>query len=117
MTKKAKYIFTKKDAKHYAIPGGDCYLFPDSPTGRLSSALVDQVGRYPAKGYQVNDVCTESFLVLEGNLKFTINGKTKKMHPMDVAYIPPKSPYAIKGDGKVFVFIEPKWDPKQNHAA
>lgn len=109
-----KNIFTKKDAKGYDVPGGRCFLYPDSPTGRLSAALVEQTGRYPEKGYRINDICTESFFVVNGEFLITLNKKTTMVRPLDVIFVPPHTPYSIEGHGTVFVFIEPKWDPNQN---
>lgn len=108
--------YTLKYAKEYDIPGGYCYLYPDSPTGRLSCALVEQTGRYPEKGFKQNEICTEAFYVIEGKLKVTIGKKTFIMKANDVVYIPPRTPYAVEGKGKSFVFIEPKWDSAQNTA-
>lgn len=114
MTKKTH--LTIKDAKEYDIPGGRCYLYPDSPTGRLSCALVEETGRYPKKGFKQNAICTEAFFVIEGKLKVTVGKKTFTAKANDVVYIPPNTPYAVEGEGKTFVFIEPKWDSAQNTA-
>lgn len=104
------------DATQYDIPGGRCYLYPDSPTGRLSCAFVEQNGRYPAKGFRENLVCTEAFFVIEGEMRVTIKGHVFVMKPQDVIYIPPLTPYAVEGVGKTFVFIEPQWSGAQNVA-
>ncbi|MEX1112805.1 MAG: cupin domain-containing protein [Candidatus Andersenbacteria bacterium] len=109
-----KIVFKQSDAKAYELPGGYCYLYPDSSTGRLSCALVEQDGRYPTEGYKQNDVCTEALFILDGNFEVTVNGKTHQTSKHDVTYIPPKTPYAVEGKGTVFVFIEPKWDSGQN---
>ncbi|MBI3256062.1 MAG: hypothetical protein HYZ63_03775 [Candidatus Andersenbacteria bacterium] len=108
--------FNLNSAKKYAIPGGVCYLYPDSPTGRLSCALVGQDGRYPEKGYRQNSTCTEALFVLEGSFTVTLNKKIHRLEKETILYIPPHTPYAVSGKGKVFVFIEPKWDSAQNTA-
>lgn len=109
-----KLVFNLDDAKHYTIDGGECYLYPDSPTGRLSAAYVEQDGRYPLQGYRYNEVCTEAFFVISGKLKLTLNKKTYTLKPRDVVYVPPNTKYSVEGKGKSFVFIEPKWDSAQN---
>lgn len=109
-------IFTKDDAKQYDIPGGVCWLYPDSPTGRLSAALVHQDGRYPETGYRYNEMCTEAFFIISGKFTITIAGKAHVLPPNSVVYIPPRTPYAVEGTGDSFVFIEPKWNSGQNVA-
>ena len=111
-----QFHFTQDDAKKYQIPGGDCYLYPDCPTGRLSCALVVQSGRYPEAGFRKNSVCTEAMFVIEGEFTLTVAGEARALKPHDVAYVPLDTPYSIEGSGKVFVFIEPAWDGAQNVA-
>lgn len=110
----AKMILHLSDAKEYPIPGGTCHLYPDCPTGRLSCALVEQKGRYPEKGYKVNEKCTEAIFVMEGVFTVTLGDQTHKVSKHDVVYIVPGTKYSLDGEGKAFVFIEPKWDGKQN---
>jgi mannose-6-phosphate isomerase-like protein (cupin superfamily) len=109
-----KYLFTKKEAKQYDIPGGVCYLYPDSPTERLSAAYVEQDGRYPEEGYRQNQYCTEAMFIIDGTFTATLNGVVHEVNAGDVLYVQPKTPYSIEGKGKTFVFIEPKWNPEQN---
>ncbi len=107
-------VFQKSDAKKYAIPGGDCYLYPDSPTGRLSCAYVVQDGRYPEQGRKVNKVCTEAMFIIDGEYTMDLGGEILKLKAHDVVYVTPGTPYSIEGKGTSFVFIEPKWDSTQN---
>lgn len=107
-------IFTLEQAKKYDIPGGICYLYPDSPTERLSAAFVKQDGRYPTEGYRKNERCTEALFILNGELTIYLAETPHQLKPKDVVYIPPGTPYAIEGKGEAFVFIEPKWDSTQN---
>ncbi len=107
-------IVTKADAKKYDIPGGVCYLYPDCPTGRLSCAYVEQVGRYPEQGFRKNLKCTEAMFIIDGDMTFIIDGKTFPVKPHDVVYVPLNTPYAVEGTGRSLVFIEPKWESDQN---
>jgi mannose-6-phosphate isomerase-like protein (cupin superfamily) len=109
-------FYSLTDTKQYDIPGGRCYLYPDSPTGRLSCALVEQAGRYPSTGFRQNAVCTEALFIIDGNFQVTVNGRVNALKPRDIVYIPPHTPYAVDGKGTVFVFIEPKWNSDQNTA-
>ncbi len=102
------------DAKTYDIPGGKCTLYADCPTNRLSVATIVQDGRYPEEGSRRNSVCTESILVLEGELTVTLDGKAQRLKSGDLVYITPGTAYSVQGKAKAVVFIEPKWDKTQN---
>lgn len=104
----------RSDAKFYAIPGGDCWLYPDCPTGRLSCAYVESTGRYPEKGFRKNLRCTESMFVIEGEFRIWVGGQEFPLRQHDLFYVPVGTPYALEGTGKTLVFIEPKWDSAQN---
>jgi mannose-6-phosphate isomerase-like protein (cupin superfamily) len=91
-----------------------CYLYPDSPTNRLSSAYVEQDGRYPEQGYRQNEYCTEAMFIIDGEFSATVGGVEHVLRAGDVLYVVPKTPYSIEGKGKTFVFIEPKWNADQN---
>ncbi len=104
-------------AKMYDIPGGTCTLYDSCPTDRLSVATIVQNGRYPEEGQRVNSRCTESILLLEGELTVTLDEKPVVLKPGDLIYITPKTPYSVEGKGKAVVMIEPKWDKAQNTAA
>lgn len=108
------YLFTKDEAKKYDIPGGVCYLYPDSPTNRLSAAYVEQDGRYPIEGYRKNEYCTEAMFIIDGVFSATVNSVIHELQAGDVLYVQPKTAYSIEGKGRTFVFIEPKWNPEQN---
>ena len=107
-------IFSQEQAKHYPLPGGECWLYPDCDTGRLSCAYVEQTGRYPEKGFRKNLTCTEAFFVLDGEMDIIINGEKQRLKQHDVVYVPLNTPYAVEGKGRTLVFIEPKWDSAQN---
>ncbi|OGY37370.1 MAG: hypothetical protein A3E36_03005 [Candidatus Andersenbacteria bacterium RIFCSPHIGHO2_12_FULL_45_11b] len=108
------YLFTRNQAKKYDIAGGVCYLYPDSPTERLSAAYVEQSGRYPEEGYRQNEYCTEAMFIIDGVFTASVGGEIHRLESGDVLYVQPKTPYSIEGAGKTFVFIEPKWNSDQN---
>lgn len=116
MKKYENYFAPKSSAKEYAIPGGNCFLYPDCPTGRLSSAHIIQDGRYPETGFKMNKICTESIFIINGNFEITVGEEKYPLTQYDIFYIPVKVPYSISGTGEALVFIEPKWDSAQNIA-
>ncbi|MBP9750265.1 MAG: hypothetical protein KBC95_00265 [Candidatus Peribacteraceae bacterium] len=108
--------FPKDQAKKYNIDGGECYLYPDCPTGRLSCAYVIQDGRYPVQGRKVNKTCTEAMFIIDGEYTMDLGSEILKLKAHDVVYVTPGTPYSMEGKGTSFVFIEPKWDSAQNVA-
>jgi len=106
----------KKDAEEFSIPGGTVgRLYPTHPDNEQTVALVETDGVYPEKGFAVNDVCTETIVMLEGEFCIEYNGEEYILRPGDVLMILPKHPYRISGKGKVCVCITPGWDSAQNH--
>jgi len=109
-------LIHQKDAQSFTIPGGtQGYLYPPSPQGNQSIAVVETDGRYPKKGYSINDVCTETLYMLEGEFTLTHNDDTIILKTGDVFMILPNNKYSISGKGKACVFISPSWESNQNH--
>lgn len=90
-------------------------LYPPSPKGDHSIAVVETRGRYPQTGVAYNDICTETVYLLEGQLRITLNGKETVLDPGDLCMILPNIKYSIEGIGKAMVLITPQWDSNQNH--
>lgn len=108
--------FKEKDAQHFTIPGGtNGILYPPSPKGDQSFAVVVLDGRYPEKGYSINDICTETLYVFQGSLKLEANGVSYTLEVGDLFMILPETKYRLSGKGKAGVIISPSWDSNQNH--
>lgn len=98
-------------------------LYPPSPKGDQSVAVVQLDGVYPEKGWSVNDICTETLYVMEGKLTLFIreglDGDDKEKEyalvPGDLFMILPGNKYRLSGKGKSCDFITPSWDSSQNH--
>lgn len=110
-------MFIKKSqAEAFTIPGGtEGVLYPPSPLGDQSVAQLELDGEYPAQGYSINDICTETVLLLEGMFKVEYSGDECTLNPGDMIILLPKKKYRITGKGKAIVSIAPSWDSKQNH--
>ena len=125
--------FRVLDGHSFTIPGGTTgVLYPAHPKGEQSVAVVKLDGVYPEKGYSLNDVCTETLYVLEGEIKmYSLEvkmgsgtdspGETEPdpkeytLEPGDLFMIVPGNKYRLTGKGRACVLITPAWDSKQNH--
>ncbi len=108
-------LIKKEEAKDFQIPGKtDGILYPSSPKGDQTIAVVQMKGVYPQKGWSLNDVSTETIFLLEG--RFTIETKEKKyeLFPEDMFLVFPNTKYRIRGEGKAIVLITPSWETNKN---
>lgn len=121
-------LFRVHDAIPFTIPGGtNGLLYPPSPKGDQSVAVVELDGVYPEKGWSVNDICTETLYMMEGKLTLFIregldpslrrDDKEEEytLTPGDLFMILPGNKYRLSGKGTSCVFITPSWDSNQNH--
>ena len=110
-------MFVKKEmAESFSIPGGTKgAIYPSSPKGDQTIAVVEMDGIYPEKGYSFNDFCTETIFMLEGKFELEADGKKYQLEKGDLFMILPGTKYRISGKGKSIDFISPAWDKSQNH--
>lgn len=78
-------------------------------------AFIEMDGVYPEHGYSMNDRCTETIYVLEGEFVEEIDGKEVRLGPGDVCMVLPGQKYRSSGKGKAVLAITPAWDKEQNH--
>ncbi len=109
--------YKKKNAEEFTIPGGtNGVLYPSSPKGDQTIAIVETDGVYPKNGVSMNDYCTETFILIKGKLEILVNDKMYILEDEgDLLRVLPKNKYSIKGKGKVIVSISPNWKSEQNH--
>lgn len=108
-------LVRKADAKPFTIPGGvEGLLYPSSPNGDQTIAAVFQDGVYPATGYSINDVATETIYCLEGSMMIEANGERYDLAPGDLFMVFPGTKYRIEGKGKSVDFITPAWERNKN---
>lgn len=109
--------YKKRDAEEFFIPGGTKgFLYPSSPRGDQTIAIVEMEGVYPEEGCSINDYCTETLVLIKGELEVRVNDKKYELKEEgDTIRILPENKYSIAGKGKVVVSIAPNWDSTQNH--
>ena len=109
-------LHTQKDAENFTIPGGvEGVLYPPGPDDQFSIAVVEQDGIYPQQGWSMNDVCTETFYMLEGAFEVDVDDKSFTIKQGDVLSVEPGQKYRVRGKGRSVDLITPAWDKKQNH--
>lgn len=108
-------LYKKEQAQSFTIPGGtDGRLYPSHPAGEQTIAFVTMDGRYPEKGYSINERCTETLYVTEGAFTLTYGEESFELREGDVFMILPGTKYAITGRGSSVDVITPEWDKSQN---
>ena len=109
-------FYKNSQAVKFSIPGGtNGLIFPSSPKGDQTMAVVEMDGVYPETGYSLNDFCTETIYLLEGSLLAEVGGQEYNLTPGDLLVILPGNRYRITGRGKSVDLITPAWDKAQNH--
>ncbi|MCX6784637.1 MAG: hypothetical protein NTV81_01725 [Candidatus Komeilibacteria bacterium] len=109
-------FYKKNQAEKFLIPGGtEGLLFPSSPKGDQTVAVVEMDGVYPASGYSLNDFCTETIYLIEGLLEAEVSGEKYVLQSGDLLVILPGNKYKLTGQGKSVDLITPAWDKSQNH--
>lgn len=109
-------ISRKKNATNFKIPGGtNGFLYQQVINSGQSLAFVSMDGVYPEKGFSINDICTETFFVVDGSLNVTVDKEEFALERHDAIVIAPGKKYKVSGVATVVDFITPQWDSSQNH--
>ena len=80
----------------------------------ISGAVAWINGRYPVKGYAVNEVSSELVYILSGKGKIVTKDNEEIFHEGDVIFIDTQELFAWEGDFTMFMTTAPKFDPKQH---
>lgn len=110
-------LLTQKEAQPFTIAGGTSgLLYPPGPNDAFSLAVVTMDGVYPESGWSVNDRCTETMYVQEGELTVDIEEETFTLGVGDILSVVPGRKYRVRGKATTIDLITPAWDKKQNHS-
>lgn len=80
----------------------------------ISGAVAWINGRYPVKGYAVNEKSKELVYIISGKGKIITKDKEEKFNQGDVIFIENQELFAWEGDFTMFMTTAPKFDPKQH---
>jgi len=116
MLKNRKSMLIKKLAsKKFSIAGGtEGLLYPSSPDEDFTVAQVTMDGKYPQKGYSINDISKETLFMLDGCFEVGIEKEKFILKKGDMLIIFPNKKYCIKGKGTAIDIITPAWEKNKN---
>ncbi len=80
----------------------------------ISGAVAEINGRYPKKGFAINEVCKELVYILSGNGSIITTSGETMFTQNDVIFIDKNEQFAWKGTFSMFMVTAPKFDPKQH---
>lgn len=80
----------------------------------LSGAISQINGRYPEKGFALNEVSKELAFVVAGDGKAVSPHGETSLDLGDVVLIQPNEPFAWEGNLTIFMATTPKFNPKQH---
>jgi len=80
----------------------------------INVAFIEIDGRYPDKGWVVNEKVKEIVFVAEGRGKIVIEKSEHTLEDGDSILLLPKQRYFFEGKLKIVVSCHPAWYPKQH---
>ena len=80
----------------------------------ISGAVAEINGRYPEKGFAVNEVSKELVYILSGGGEIFSKSGKQSFVLGDVIFIDKHEQFAWKGNFSMFMVTTPKFDPKQH---
>lgn len=80
----------------------------------INGVVIELTGKYPERGWAVNEKCKELVYVIEGEGELKVEGKTEKIGQGDVMIIEPGEKYQWTGNLKMFMPGTPAWEPGQH---
>lgn len=108
-------LIKKEERKSFTIDGGtEGDIYPSSPKGDQTIAVVRMKGVYPQSGWSLNDVSTENIFLLEGSFTVKTEEGSHHLTPGDMFLVFPGVKYKIEGEGRAMVFITPSWEKNNN---
>lgn len=107
-------IIKKNQAQEFK-GSGTCVVF-EYPMGYedINGAVAKISGRYPDKGFTVNEVCRELGYVISGSGKIVINKSEFLLQIGDLVSIDPGEKFYWQGNMELFLPCTPAWSQEQH---
>lgn len=86
------------------------YPFDDKD---INMAFAEIKGRYPERGFVVNEVVKEMVFVVQGGGWITVENEKYKVGPGDCVMMLPRQKFFYEGGMKLVVCCSPAWYPEQ----
>lgn len=106
-------IIRKSEREKYVNPTSVVYEYPLGDKD-INGAIAEINGRYPERGYAVNNECKELAYVVSGNGKIVVEGKEILLAQGDVVSIKAGEKYYWSGNMELFLACTPAWYPEQH---
>ena len=79
----------------------------------INGAVIKLSGRYPDKGWAVNEICKEMGYIISGSGKLVVEDKEYELTAGDLVLINPGEKFYWQGDMEIFMPCAPAWSPNQ----
>ncbi|MFA5068196.1 MAG: cupin domain-containing protein [Candidatus Izemoplasmatales bacterium] len=104
----------KKDQRK-EFKNSDCCLAYEYPMddSDINGAAIKLSGRYPDKGWAVNEICKEMGYIISGSGKLVVEDKEYELTAGDLVLINPGEKFYWQGNMEIFMPCAPAWSPDQ----
>jgi mannose-6-phosphate isomerase-like protein (cupin superfamily) len=106
-------ILKNQVKKHVVSETLTAYEYPVMDKS-IHGAVTELKGRYPEKGFVINQVCTEIAYVIEGEGKLVFENEVIEFKKGDQMLIKPGQKFYWDAHATLFVPCTPAWYPQQH---
>ncbi len=105
----------KKNQRKEFKNGESCVAFEYPTTDHdINGTIIKLSGRYPDKGWAVNEICKEMGYVISGSGKLTVENKEYALSEGDLVLINLGEKFFWQGNMEIFMPCAPAWSPEQH---
>jgi mannose-6-phosphate isomerase-like protein (cupin superfamily) len=79
----------------------------------INVAIIELNGRYPEKGFAMNEISKELAYVMEGSGSVIVEGSEVEVCEGDLVMVYPGEKFCWSGKMKLFMPCTPAWNPAQ----
>lgn len=110
-----KYVIKKSEVFTSQENGTSRFHEYQFPFKNASLGVSEINGRYPTKGYDVDEKVEASWYVEHGKATIFIAGQTYNLEAGDMIYVPAGEKFWIEGENlRLVVCSSPMWTPEQH---
>ncbi len=107
-------IIKREEAKKFTnSPACTAWEYPLGDKD-INGAVIELNGRYPEKGFAVNEKCKEMAYIVSGTGKWVTEGKEIPFGADDLLFINAGEKFYWDGQAKIFMPCTPAWYPEQH---
>ena len=106
-------IIRKKETQVFKNSGACTAIEYPMDDKDINGAVIELNGRYPDKGFAVNEISKEMAYVIEGSGKVVVENKEFVVENGDLVLINPNEQFYWEGKMTIFMPCAPAWSPDQ----